>query len=226
MSKPFKTILVAIIIVAIIAGLAMYFSGGLTAFQGNFATFPGGPDTFNTPLDMGSQNLRVRELDDGKYPEGSGADEVVGIFRVSTDSRVGATIRYGSANVYWTGYDSNAFSDPDDWVVYTVLNGKVEYDNPVGQGVEFEIITDGTAALRFRLNGELESQSGYAFVCYEDFALATNIFVDGFESGDVSLSFDIDVEGPSYNWSFVQNMTLLPWTLVEDKHGSDSIDFL
>lgn len=133
------------------------------------------------------------------------------VYRFKIDATAPFTIRYLTFQFSHSGLDWTKFDSADDWKMYEVVNGEIDYSVQVGEGTELS--DNGILKMKMFSSGKRD----VGFVGEKNtFVLVTDIIKTG---GDTSFGVMTYTDGMSWVWGAYNNS----WGTLEKKLGADSI---
>ncbi|MBU0981797.1 hypothetical protein KKC94_03845 [Patescibacteria group bacterium] len=224
MRKSFKNIVAAILIVAVITAIAVYFSGGLESLQGNLRNVTMQQNlkidrpTVNDEIDP--SRLFVSGLKQYNNPEVSSESQVL---EFTVKSFGGFTVRYIPLVV--NGDLDFQTMDPADWRAYSYKDGEIDYSQKICEGESTSIISESSAIVKLRCSDPQNPEFGYS--AYEVRLAVTSKLASPWWSvylkngGRVDVNLDDLKKGGNLS-GFARGLKKTPWMFVEDKFiGSD-----
>jgi len=134
------------------------------------------------------------------------------LFRFTLSAKSEYTLRYATLAVGSKGLILPAKAQ--DWKVYAVQNGRVDFSKPVGYGEQW---SDSLLRLRF---SSASSVGTFGEAGEATFALVTSVLRDGAFSGAPSLSVNLPIALPAgMDWAFVPGHVNSTWMDVQNPFG-------
>lgn len=233
MKKNARNLSVALLMVFAIVFGANYFSDGSSGIKKHIANYLstsvlGIEEVSNLPnFDVQDSDVFGLKATDllSVSPTGFGTEQPVGGMHLES---VGVTLRYGAIYFEENGYDTFSFSEPSSWKIYMMDGKEIDYNHPIGEGVDIVFMNENSGLVRFKFFGDKDKVTGLP-VMNADIAIVTNLIRD--ENSDEEVrNFDIspystDLGFETFSWSFVRELTILPWPLVDGKEGVEGMEF-
>lgn len=139
------------------------------------------------------------------------------VYRFSIDSNNFYTLRYLDFKFQHGGLDWSRFDSADEWKIYPVANGRIDYLHQVGSGAE-----ESSGNLRMKMFTSGDKGSGYrSYAGKNTFALVTTVIDDK----NVEPDFFV-IHMPDEGWSFVAGTYSNSWGTLGDKLDSKSVEGL
>ena len=187
MKKSTKGIFAAVLIVALIAGVSIYLSGGTESLQGRFGPrFSSQFSSFRTPTKpvLGTStapskfNLQVETSGNTSEPIVYGADAEV--FRFDLTAKGAYTLRYLTVDFSLSGLANKGLLSPVNWKIYEVENGVVNWANQIGEGAKFK-----SGQMRVKTFNGANPSSPYGFsspASTKTFIVSSQVIDDGIDN--------------------------------------------
>lgn len=136
------------------------------------------------------------------------------VYRFKIDATQAFTIRYLTFQFSHSGLDWSKFDSADDWKMYEVINGEIDYSAQVGEGSELS--SNGILKMKMFSAGKRD----VGFVGEKNtFVLVTDIIKTG---TDTSFGVMTYTDGMSWVWGAYYNS----WGTLDEKLGSEGVSGL
>jgi hypothetical protein len=183
-----------------------------------------GPEDVNLRVVLEGREERVAVGDEQEGASTMKFGSVVDVFRFKIYADYEYALRYITFRVDSEGLNLWKLQDADNWAVYLVENGEVDYSEEVGFG---EIFNMGYVKMRFYLPENkymaFEGERGET-----EFALVSNVIRDEWaatENGEpVNPYLKISIPGDNPDsWAWAVGRQSTSWMSVDEKFGSEYV---
>lgn len=136
------------------------------------------------------------------------------VYRFSIKSNGYYTLRYLQFKFQHSGLDWTRYDSPEDWKIYPVVNGQIDYGRQVGAGAE-----ESVGNLRVKMFKPGDADAGYIGVPDKTaFALVTTIIDDKSSETDFFATYM-----PAEGWSWIDRAYANSWGTLDEKLDSSGV---